>query len=406
MCLSEMIDMRPFTNIFQWLESIFKVWKRELYLTFRDKAVVIFFIVLCAVYPVLYSLIYNTEVANDIKVVVVDHNRSHLTRDFVRQLDATPEVCVMDYVSNMQDAQRLLHAHECYGIVYFPADFTRNALGGTQAHVSLYADMGVLIRFKQMLTALTNVQQHVCSQIQGAKIGIVSNNVASSGGSVIENEHVPLGNVSMGIASAVLPCILLLVLQQSMILGICTLHGGSRDRRVRNRGIDPLAIHAGVGASIIGKTLAHLFIYILPAIYVLHFVPIFFDFPQNGNPLHIVAFILPFLIVCSLFGQTLQAFVSDRESTFLVIAFTSVVFVLLSGITWPRYLMSPLWTAVGNAIPSTWAAQGYIAIKTNGASLWQVGHAYGMLWLLAAFYFVAAYLVERFITRRRYSFSR
>ena len=402
MCLSEMIDMRPFTNIFQWLESIFKVWKRELYLTFRDKAVVIFFIVLCAVYPVLYSLIYNTEVANDMKVVVVDHNRSHLTRDFVRQLDATPEVCVMDYVSNMQDAQRLLHAHECYGIVYFPADFTRNALGGTQAHVSLYADMGVLIRFKQMLTALTNVQQHVCSQIQGAKISVIS----GEGGSIIENEHVPLGNVAMGVASAVLPCILLLVLQQSMVLGICTLHGGRCDRRLRNRGIDPLAIHAGVGASIIGKTLAHLFIYILPAIYVLHFVPIFFDFPQNGNPLHIVAFILPFLIVCSLFGQTLQAFVSDRESTFLVIAFTSVVFVLLSGITWPRYLMSPLWTAVGNAIPSTWAAQGYIAIKTNGASLWQVGHAYGMLWLLAAFYFVAAYLVERFITRRRYSFSR
>ena len=402
MCLSEMIDMRPFTNIFQWLESIFKVWKRELYLSFRDKAVVIFFIVLCAVYPVLYSLIYNTEVANDMKVVVVDHNRSHLTRDFVRQLDATPEVCVMDYVSNMQDAQRLLHAHECYGIVYFPADFTRNALGGTQAHVSLYADMGVLIRFKQMLTALTNVQQHVCSQIQGAKISVIS----GEGGSIIENEHVPLGNVAMGVASAVLPCILLLVLQQSMVLGICTLHGGSCDRRLRNRGIDPLAIHAGVGASIIGKTLAHLFIYILPAIYVLHFVPIFFDFPQNGNPLHIVAFILPFLIACSLFGQTLQAFVSDRESTFLVIAFTSVVFVLLSGITWPRYLMSPLWTAVGNAIPSTWAAQGYIAIKTNGATLWQVMHPYRMLWLLVAFYFVAAYLVERFITRRRYSFSR
>ncbi|MDY5379826.1 MAG: ABC transporter permease [Sodaliphilus sp.] len=394
--------MSIFRNIINWTIDVFRVWKRELNLAFHDQAVIIFFLVLCATYPVLYSLIYNTEVAHDVKVVVVDDNRSHLTRDFVRQLDATPEVCVMDYVSNMQDARRLMNEHECYGIVYFPADFTRNALGGTQAHVSLYADMGVLIRFKQMLTALTNVQQHVCSQIQGAKISVIS----GEGGSIIENEHVPLGNVAMGVASAVLPCILLLVLQQSMVLGICTLHGGSCDRRLRNRGIDPLAIHAGVGASIIGKTLAHLFIYILPAIYVLHFVPIFFDFPQNGNPLHIVAFILPFLIVCSLFGQTLQAFVSDRESTFLVIAFTSVVFVLLSGITWPRYLMSPLWTAVGNAIPSTWAAQGYIAIKTNGASLWQVGHAYGMLWLLAAFYFVAAYLVERFITRRRYSFSR
>lgn len=394
--------MRLVKNILRWILNVAKVWRRECYLTFRDEAVVIFFIVVCAIYPVLYTLIYNTEVANDMKVVVVDHDRSHLTREFVRQLDATAEVCVIDYVSNLQDARRLMNEHECYGIVYFPAHFTRNALGGAQGHVSLYADMGVLMRYKQMLTAMTNVQQHVCSQIQGAKIGVVS----GEGGSVIENEHVPLGNVAMGIASAVLPCILLLVLQQSMILGICTLHGGRCDRRARNRGIDPMRIDAGVGATIIGRALCHVLIYILPAIYVLHFVPIFFDFPQNGNVLHIVALILPFLLASSLFGQTLQVFVSERESAFLVIAFTSVVFVFLSGISWPRYLMSPFWTAVGNVIPSTWAAQGYIAIKTNGATLWQVLHPYRMLWLLVAFYFVAAYLVERFITRRRYSFSR
>ena len=394
--------MRLVKNILRWILNVAKVWRRECYLTFRDEAVVIFFIVVCAIYPVLYTLIYNTEVANDMKVVVVDHDRSHLTREFVRQLDATAEVCVIDYVSNLQDARRLMNEHECYGIVYFPAHFTRNALGGAQGHVSLYADMGVLMRYKQMLTAMTNVQQHVCSQIQGAKIGVVS----GEGGSVIENEHVPLGNVAMGIASAVLPCILLLVLQQSMILGICTLHGGRCDRRARNRGIDPMRIDAGVGATIIGRALCHVLIYILPAIYVLHFVPIFFDFPQNGNVLHIVALILPFLLASSLFGQTLQVFVSERESAFLVIAFTSVVFVFLSGISWPRYLMSPFWTAVGNVIPSTWAAQGYIAIKTNGATLWQVLHPYRMLWLLVAFYFVAAYLVERFIIRRRYSFSR
>lgn len=393
------MDMRLVKNILRWILNVAKVWRRECYLTFRDEAVVIFFIVVCAIYPVLYTLIYNTEVANDMKVVVVDHDRSHLTREFVRQLDATAEVCVIDYVSNLQDARRLMNEHECYGIVYFPAHFTRNALGGAQGHVSLYADMGVLMRYKQMLTAMTNVQQHVCSQIQGAKIGVVS----GEGGSVIENEHVPLGNVAMGIASAVLPCILLLVLQQSMILGICTLHGGRCDRRARNRGIDPMRIDAGVGATIIGRALCHVLIYILPAIYVLHFVPIFFDFPQNGNVLHIVALILPFLLASSLFGQTLQVFVSERESAFLVIAFTSVVFVFLSGISWPRYLMSPFWTAVGNAVPSTWAAQGYIAIKTNGATLWQVMHPYRMLWLLVAFYFVAAYMVERFIIRPRAS---
>ncbi|MBS7393891.1 MAG: hypothetical protein KIG90_05695, partial [Muribaculaceae bacterium] len=123
--------------------------------------------------------------------------------------------------------------------------------------MSLYADMGVLMRYKQMLSALTNVQMNVCSQLQNAKIGIVSGTVAESDGGIIENRQVALGNVSMGIASAVLPCILVLVLQQSMILGICVLRGDGRERRLRNRGFDPLAIDTGVGATIIGKMLCH-----------------------------------------------------------------------------------------------------------------------------------------------------
>ena len=394
--------MSIFRNIINWTIDVFRVWKRELNLAFHDQAVIIFFLVLCATYPVLYSLIYNTEVAHDVKVVVVDDNRSHLTRDFVRQLDATPEVCVMDYVSNMQDARRLMNEHECYGIVYFPANFTREALGGGQGRVSLYADMGVLMRYKQMLSALTNVQMNVCSQLQNAKIGIVSGTVAESDGGIIETRQVALGNVSMGIASAVLPCILVLVLQQSMILGICVLRGGGRERRLRNRGFDPLAIDTGVGATIIGKMLCHWVIYIVPTVYVLQFVPMFFDFPQNGSTLDIVVLMLPFLLSASLLGQTLQVFVNDRESTFLVVAFTSVIFVFLTGISWPRYMMSDLWIAVGNAIPSTWAANGYIAIQSDAATLEQVSHNFYMLWALVAFYFVAAYMVERFICRPRY----
>ncbi len=395
--------MNVIRNIIQWPIDVFRVWKREINLAFHDEAVIIFFLVLCATYPLLYSLIYNTEVARDVKVVVVDDNRSHLTREFVRELDATPEVCVMDYVSNVQDARRLMNEHECYGIVYFPANFTREALGGGQGHVSLYADMGVLMRYKQMLSALTNVQQSVCSQLQNAKIGIVSDNAAQSdGGGIIENKQVALGNVSMGIASAILPCILVLVLQQSMILGICVLRGGSRERRLRNRGFDPLQINTGVSATIIGKTLCHWVIYIVPTVYVLHFVPMFFDFPQNGSTLDIIVLMLPFLLASSLLGQAIQVFVNDRETTFLVVAFTSVIFVFLSGISWPRYMMSDFWIAIGNVIPSTWAANGYIAMQTNAATLEQVSHNYYMLWLLVAFYFVAAYLVERFICRPRY----
>lgn len=377
---------------------MFNVWKREVSLAFHDEAVIIFFLVLCAVYPILYSLVYNTEVARDMKVIVVDDSRSQLSRQFVRELDATPDVAVMDYVSNMQDAHRLMNEHECYGILYFPRDFSTNVVSGQQGHISLYCDMGVLFRYKQMLSALTNVQEDICGKINAKKITLLSHNT----GAVIKSRQVPLGNTGIGLASAVLPFVLIMVLQQSMILGICVLRGGSRERRLLNKGIDPLEVKAGVGASIVGKTLCHFMIYVVLMVYVLHFVPMFFDFPQNGNILDIFILMCPFLLAASFMGQTLQVFVNDRESAFLVIVFSSILFIFLTGVSWPRYLMSPYWLAVGNVLPSTWAANGYIAVQTSGATLDQIPMNFKMLWLLAAIYFVAAYLVEKVICRPRY----
>ena len=47
--------MSMFRNIINWTIDVFRVWKRELNLAFHDEAVIIFFLVLCATYPVLYS---------------------------------------------------------------------------------------------------------------------------------------------------------------------------------------------------------------------------------------------------------------------------------------------------------------------------------------------------------------
>ena len=70
--------MSIFRNIINWTIDVFRVWKRELNLAFHDEAVIIFFLVLCATYPVLYSLIYNTEVAHDMKVWLKIKNRKFL----------------------------------------------------------------------------------------------------------------------------------------------------------------------------------------------------------------------------------------------------------------------------------------------------------------------------------------
>ena len=381
-----------------WCIQVLKVCGRELLLVFRDEGVVIFFLLLNAVYPVLYALIYNPEVVRDERVVVVDDNRTAMSRDFTRRLDATQEVAIAGYAANMQEAQDAMHRKECYGILYFPRDFGQSVTRGEQGHVSLYCDVSVMMRYKAMFTALSNVSQGMGNE----RMAAVVEPVLSVSGPIVDNRQVPVGNPAMGIASAVLLFILPLVLQQSMILGIAMLHGGSIERRRRNGGRDPMAVEACPSATIFGKMMCHQIIYVLPVIYVLHYVPLMFGFPQYGDLLHIICLTVPFVIAVSFMGQTLSAVVNERESVFLLLVFSSVVFFFLTGVSWPRYLMSRLWRVVGDCVPGTWMVNGYVLMQSNGSTLYQVQHPYWMLWIQVPVMYILAYMVERYINRRRY----
>ena len=382
-----------------WLHSIGLSMTQEFKHIFRDEAVIIFFVVLAIVYPPLYSLIYNPEVVRDEAVVVVDDSHSELSRQFVRDLDASPDVHITGYAHDMEQARDMMAKKQCYGIVYFPADFETEVLRGNQGHVSLYCDMSVMMRYKAMLTALTNVQMETCSRIQGKK----SAQIIQLGGGLVESRQVPLGNTGMGIASAVLPFILVYVLQQGMIMGIAMLHAGSMGRRRRNRGIDRLdEVKATPGAMFIGKTLAHLFYYLFPAIFALHIIPIIFKFPMNGSFIEIAMLMFPFLIASSLMGQTLRVFVNNREGVFLLLAFTSLIFVFLTGVSWPHYQIAPYWDVISKMIPGYWASTAYVQMQVGGASLSQMSEFYVALWVLCGIWFVIAYLVELLVLRPKY----
>ncbi|MBP5687058.1 MAG: ABC transporter permease [Muribaculaceae bacterium] len=387
------------SKILGWLHSIVLSMKQEFKHIFRDEAVVIFFVVLAVVYPPLYSLIYNPEVARDEAVVVVDDSHSALSRQFARDLNASPDVNVVGYAHDMEEARELMATKKCYGIVYFPADFETEVMSGNQGHVSLYCDMSVMMRYKAMLTALTNVQMETCSRLQGEK----SFRIISLDGGMVESRQVPIGNTGMGIASAVLPFILVYVLQQGMLMGIAMLHAGSMGRRRRNRGIDPIdEVKATPGAMLMGKTLVHLFYYLFPAIFALHIIPIIFKFPMNGSFLEIAMLMFPFLIASSLFGQVMRVFVNNREGVFLILAFTSLIFVFLTGVSWPHYQIAPYWDAISRMIPAYWASTAYVQMQVAGASLSQMSEFYWALWSLVVVYFVLAYLMELLVLRPRY----
>ena len=392
--------IRFFHNIKSWTASLLRVTANEFRLVFKDQGVLLFFFFLPLVYPVIYTLIYNPEVPRDLAVAVVDNCRSSQSRELVRHIDATPEIHIIGYASSLEEARRWKNEKACYGILEIPADYSHKLGRGEPANVQFYSDMSLLLRYRSFMSALTDVQLATGAEIRSQLIndaGIIGQGM---GGTPVENQSFMLGDTEQGFASFVIPGIVILILQQSLVLGITMLAGTSADRRRRNRGYDPEQVDAPVGATILGKTFCYMFIYIPLVLYIIHFIPVMFNLPHIGDLWECFLFVMPLVVASIFFGMTVSVLVKEREMSLVLVVFTSVVFLFLSGLTWPRYAMNDLWVWVGNAVPAIWGVEGFIRMNSNGASLAGNWHPYMAMWILAAIYFVTACLVE-WCKRRR-----
>lgn len=377
--------------------DIFKVWRNEFSVVYADMGVMIFLFLLPLAYPLVYSSIYNPEVIRDVPVVVVDDSRTYLTRKYVRHLDATPDIKVIGYASDMKEAERAMAEKDCYGVIHFPSDFSRKVGRNEEAIVEVYCDMSLLLRYRSVLIAATAVASEMGEGVQVQRLSQLLEGQSEMGmGKPIPFKLEPIGNLSQGLASAIMPGVLVLILQQCLILAICFLGATSRRRAKLNGGIDLLEERGvGVVSCVLGKMLCYFVLMLIPVIFVVHFVPIIFDFPINASVIDLVIFFVPYLLAVIMFGMMVQRFVPDRESTFLVVVFTSVAFVFLSGISWPRYAMSVFWQFVGACIPSTWGVTGFVGMNTVGATLAEQRESYMMLWVLAVVYFLVNLIFER-----------
>lgn len=367
----------------------------------HDAGVLLFFVALPLAYPVVYTLIYNTETVEDIPFAVVDHCRSAESRRLVRMADATQAMALYDYASDMGEARRMMAESEVYGILEIPSDYSAKIARGEQAHVSFFSEMSLLLRYRAFLSALTEVQLATGAQITQEKVntaGLLADNISTS---PVGIQTSFLGDTQQGFASFIMPGIVVLILQQSMILGICMIAGSANDRRRRGDYIsDRISVCAPPSATVLAKTLAYVMWYIPASIYVLHYIPEWFNLPHQGNAVDYLLFIFPFLIASAMFGQMLSHLMRQREDAFIYIVFTSVVFLFLSGLTWPRFAMNGLWHSLADCVPATWGMEGFIRINSNAAVLAEEKRPFIWLWGLSAIYFLAAWVLQAMLRRR------
>ncbi|MDO4319081.1 MAG: ABC transporter permease [Bacteroidales bacterium] len=384
-----------------WFVQLGLAFRREWTMILDDVGVMLFFIALPLVYPVVYTLIYNPEIVTKMPIAVVDNSCTPSSRTLVRSLEASPSVAIYDYCTDMGEAKDLFASQKVFGILEIPSDYEKKIVRGEQATVPFYAEVSLLLRYRAYLSALTDLQLKLASDITMTRLQATGVSALGISGLPVNTANTFLGDPGQGFASFVMPGIVILILQQSMVLGICFISGTSRERRRRFYGTDPMMLDDLSASAIVwGKALCYVIFYIPLTIYVVRYIPEIFGLPHQGDPVDYLLFIFPLLLSTAMFGQTVQYLCKERESAFPIIVFTSVLFLFLSGLTWPRYAMNDFWTWMGNLVPATWGVEGFIRINSNGATLAESARPYIAMWILTGIYFLTAWWVTATIRRR------
>ncbi len=371
------------------------IFREELRTIVKDQGVLIFFFLVPLGYPLLYSFIYTNEVVREVPVAVVDDCRSPESREYLRNLDASPDVRIVSYCANIGEAKDLVKHREAYGAVYVPRDFSLRLMRGEQVKVDAYADMSGMLYYKSVLTANTNVSLKMNADIKMARAGGGTREEAEVAAHPITYEEVSLYNPQNGFATFLIPAVLILIIQQTLLLGVGMAAGTAREHN-RFRDLTPIdRHHTGLLRIVWSKAFAYLLVYIPISVYVICVVPRIFSLNQLGAPRDLALFITPFVLACIFFAMTVSAFVRHRELSIMLIVFTSVPLLFISGISWPGSAVPPFWQAVSYIFPSSFGIHGFVGINNMGARLVDVHHDWTMLWVQAVIYCLTTCAVYR-----------
>ena len=390
-----MKDIKLKDKIAQGINDLFYIWKREFQTTFRDQGVLIFFILVPLGYPLLYSFIYDNEVVREVPAVVVDDSHSSLSREYLRKVDATPDIQIVSYCADMEEAKQMLKNRRAYGIIYIPSDFSDNIAKGKQTQVSIYCDMSGLLYYKSMLLANTAVSLDMNRDIKIARSGNTTDRQDEITAYPIEYEEISIFNPTAGFAAFLIPAVLVLIIQQTLLLGIGLAAGTARENN-RFRDLIPMSRHYhGTLRIVLGKSLTYLMIYAVMATYMLCLVPKMFSLVQIAQAGTLAAFMFPYILACIFFAMTCSIFIHHREACMMIYVFTSVPLLFISGISWPGTAIPKFWEVVSWLFPSTFGINGFVRINNMGATLTDVLTEYRVLWIQTGVYFLTTCIVYR-----------
>jgi ABC-2 type transport system permease protein len=333
---------------------------------FQDKAALLLFFISGIVYSFFYPLPYSAESVRGVPVAVVDQDNSALSRQLIRYAGAHPGIDVVRVTTRPEEAQELIWQGDAAGAMFIPADFSRKVLAGAAPEVEVSGNGSYPLLNKVVLNGLAEVAGTLSAGVEIRRLSAATPSAmqAEALRQPLGTEALPMFNVREGYASYIVPGVVVLVMQQTFLLGIGLLFGSWSSARSFP--------YAPTAASYFGALNAFALVVVLNAMYFFGFVFWWQDYPRGGNLVGTIVLTVLYSYAVAALGILIGTFFRTRERSIQLLVATSMPIMFLSGLSWPTSAIPVPLQAASWLLPSTAAIQGFIATNQMGASLHEV----------------------------------
>jgi ABC-2 type transport system permease protein len=341
---------------------------------------------------VVLSLAFSHPVIRGLGVVVVDADRSQVSRDFLEQVAASPNLAIVERSGDLASAARVIRAGDAIAAIYIPANFERDLKAERRPQVVAFYN-------QQFLTAAGVASSGLSDSLSTATQSAAERAApkASRIGSLVPETIAlvnPGRNYAQFLLRALLPVIVHIVVALAAGYSV-----GSEFRRRSMR--DWLQCAGGNPIVALAGKLAPLFAIFF---FIMLSVPLIlegmFEISFKGNVPMIVAAGSLMVIAYLALGALLQLLVRDLPTALGLTGLIVAPAFGFAGVGFPIVAMNAFSVAWGAILPLRWYMEVLLGQAARGLPLQDSASPFAALAALAVLYALVALLRLRSVAAR------
>lgn len=350
------------------MKEIFDILKRELKNVSKDSSLFLILLLAPILYAFMYGSIYLNKGEEKVKLALIDNDGTAISRTLTEQFDSTPMIEIIPS-SDINDAQEKMYQGEVQGYFYIQSGFEKDILSQKQTNVNLVLNASRFLPSSDLLSTVTKVCLTVGAGVRKTyfnKQGM-GEDESMKMTNPINMDYRPLYNSGMTYGAFLLPGLLAIILQQTLLIGVAAAFTSEREE---NKLLNLYQVSKqSISKMIFGKSLLYFFAFMIFGLFfsIVNFSV--FGVEIRGSYLDLAVISALFIATIIVFGMLIGSFFKTKLFAFQVLVFSSYPIFLITGYSMPYQALPKFVQMLSDTLPTSPFLKTYISIVQSGGSL-------------------------------------